>query len=166
MLVFLNGSINSGKTSTAKALAKKIVAEFVDVDTLSATIPNFDFHSAADLEKSMDLAIQTINSYTAEGKDVVANYVVRQEDYERFEDEIDTKEQYFITLSPRLEVAQSKRGSRELKNWEVERIKYHYDTGIATPKFGYIIDNSDIGLDETVDKILEYIGRKDSRPPR
>jgi hypothetical protein len=108
----------------------------------------------------MDLAIEAINASLAKGNDAVANYVVRQKDYDRFEDEIAAKEQYIITLAPRLEVAQSQRGDRVLTNWEVGRIKHHYDTGIASPKFGYIIDNSDVDLDQTVDKILEIINQK------
>ena len=161
MLVFISGSINSGKTTTAKALAEKLDAEFIDVDDLNDTIPNFNL--ANDLDKSMDLAIKTINKSLDKGKAVVANYVVRQQDYDRFKDEINTKEQYVITLAPQLEVAQSKRGDRELTDWEVRRIKHHYDAGIASPKFGYIIDNSDISIDQTVDKIIDIINRKDSR---
>lgn len=108
----------------------------------------------------MDLAIKTINRSLAKGRDVVANYVVRQKDFDRFENEIDTKEQYVITLAPRIEVAQSKRGDRVLTEWEVQRIKHHYTTGIASPNFGHVVDNSDIDIDETIDKILEIIGRK------
>lgn len=155
MLVFISGSINSGKTSTSKALAGKLGAVFVNVDDLNDTIPNFNL--ATDLDKSMNVAIKTINNYTKQGKNVVANYVVRQQDFDRFENEIDTQPQIVITLAPRLEVAQSKRGDRELSEWEVSRIKYHYDTGVASPKFGHIIDNSDITVDETVNEILDII---------
>lgn len=155
MLVFISGSINSGKTSTSKALAKKLGAAFVNVDDLNDTIP--DFNLATDLDKSMNLAIQTINNYTKQGEDVIANYVVRQNDFDRFEHEIETQPQIVITLAPRLEVARSKRGDRELSDWEVSRIKHHYDTGIASPKFGHTIDSSDLTLDETVDSILRII---------
>lgn len=82
---------------------------------------------------------------------------VRQKDFDRFAQEINSKDRYVITLAPRLEVAQSKRGKRELSEWEVARIKYHYDTGVASPEFGHIIDNSEMGVEETVDKILEII---------
>ncbi|MGH7196884.1 MAG: hypothetical protein ACREGJ_03935 [Candidatus Saccharimonadales bacterium] len=153
MLIFVSGSINSGKTTTSKLLADRMGAAFINVDDLNDTIPNFNL--ATDLDKSMDLAIRTINSYTKQGKDVVANYVVRQKDFDRFEKEIETQPKVVITLAPRLEVAQSKRGGRELSEWEVSRIKHHYDTGIASPSFGYIIDNSDMTIDETVDKIME-----------
>jgi broad-specificity NMP kinase len=158
MLVFISGSINSGKTTTSKMLASKLNADFINVDDLNDTIPNFNL--ATDLDKSMDLAIEKINESLNNGRDVVANYVVRQQDFDRFEEEIHTDEQYVITLSPRLEISQSKRGERKLTDWEVQRIKHHYDSGIASPKFGHIVDNSDSTVEETVDKILEIIGNK------
>lgn len=136
-------------------LADKLGAQFINVDDLNDTIPNFNL--ATDLDKSMDLAIQTINEYLDQGKDVVANYVVRQKDYDRLESEVHTDQQFVITLAPRLAVAQSKRGDRELSDWEVERVKYHYDTGVASPDFGDIIDNSDLSIGETVDAILSIV---------
>ncbi|MGB4759081.1 MAG: hypothetical protein WBP26_03405 [Candidatus Saccharimonadales bacterium] len=155
MLVFISGSINSGKTTTAKLLAEKLGADFVNVDDLNDLIPNFNL--ATDLDKSMNLAIEAINKSLASGKPVVANYVLRPKDFDRLQKEVHTKEQHVITLAPHLEVAQSKRGERELTEWEIQRVKYHYDTGIASPKFGHIIDNSDLSIDQTVDKILQII---------
>lgn len=163
MLVFISGSINSGKTTTSKALAQKLGAELVNVDDLNDTIPNFNL--ATDLDKSMDLAIKTINKHTSNGKDVVANYVVRQKDFDRFEVEIETLPQIVVTLAPRLEVAQGKRGERVLSEWEVSRVKHHYDTGIASPKFGHIVDNSDLTVDETVERILEIIATANPKQP-
>lgn len=155
MLVFISGSINSGKTTTSRALAERIGAAYINVDDLNDTIPNFNL--ATDLDKSMDLAIEKINRYAAKGKDVVANYVIRQEDYDRFAYEILATPQYVITLAPSIEVAQSQRGERKLSDWEISRIKYHYDTGVASPSFGHIIDNSNLNLSETVEKILDII---------
>lgn len=127
----------------------------VNVDDLNDTIPNFSL--ATDLDKSMDLAIKTINKSLASGRNVVANYVVREKDFNRFKKEIDTNEQYVITLAPRLEVAQSQRGDRELTEWELQRIKYHYDTGIASPNFGYVVDNSDMSAEETASTIINLL---------
>ncbi|MBC7943203.1 hypothetical protein H7X68_01750 [Candidatus Saccharibacteria bacterium] len=163
MLVFISGSINSGKTTTSKALAKRLGADFLNVDDLNDTIPNFNL--ATDLDKSMDLAIKTINESVVNGKDVIANYVIRQADFDRFNKEINTRQQYVITLAPRLEVAQGKRGGgRILSDWEKQRVKYHYDTGISSPNFGFVIDNSDITVDETVNIILEVISEEGSIP--
>lgn len=155
MLIFISGSINSGKTTTTKALAKKLGAVFINVDDLNDQIPNFNL--ATDLDKSMDLAIETINRHLSLGKTVVANYVVRQRDYDRFAGEINTDKQYVITLAPRLEIAQNQRGERVLSEWEKQRIKYHYNTGVASPSFGIIIDNSGLSVEQTVDKILDLI---------
>jgi len=157
MLVFISGSINSGKTTTSQALAKRLSAAFVNVDDLNDTIPNFNL--ATDLDKSMDLAIATINKYSSEGKDVVANYVVREKDWNRFNKEITTTPQHIITLAPRIEIAQSQRGERILSDWEKSRIQYHYNTGIASPSFGHIIDNSNLTVDETVEKIIAIISQ-------
>lgn len=161
MLVFISGSINSGKTTTSKALAERLGAAFINVDDLNDTIPNFNL--ATDLDKSMNLAIKTVNDYTQQNKDVVANYVVRQKDFDRFANEIETQPQIVITLAPRLEVAQGKRGDRELSEWEVSRVKHHYDTGIASPKFGYTLDNSELTINETVNRILNIIKEAKSK---
>lgn len=62
-----------------------------------------------------------------------------------------------MTVAPRLEVARSNWGDGVLTDWKVQRIKRHYDTGITSPKFGRIIDSSDMSINETVDRILEII---------
>jgi adenylate kinase family enzyme len=155
MLIFISGSINSGKTSTSKLLAERLDAVYINVDDLNDSIPNFNLK--IDLDKSMDLAIKTINKYLDSGKDVVANYVVREKDWKRFKNEINTTPQIIVTLAPRLDIAQSNRGSRTLTSWEIERIKYHYEIGIASPNFGHIIDNSDISIEQVIDKILDIV---------
>ena len=162
MLVFISGSINSGKTTTSKLLAQRLGARFINVDDLNDRIPNFNL--AIDLDKSMDLAIAEINSYLAKGDRVVANYVVREKDWHRLQKEVNTPDIYVVTLAPRLAVAQSKRGDRTLSEWEIARIKHHYDSGIASPSFGHVVDNSDISLNETVDKILAIINEDQARP--
>ena len=145
MLVFINGSINSGKTTVSKLLAEKLRAEFINFDDINDTIPGFDLNK--DIPKTFELGIKKINLLNAKGKDVVANYVVRNEDWERLLNDVDTKKKYLITLAPRLEVAHSNRGARKLTDWEVSRVKFHYDTGIANPKHGITIDNSDIPVE-------------------
>lgn len=162
MLIFISGSINSGKTTTSKLLAERLGWSYINVDDLTDNVDGFDIYTHLDL--AMDLAIAAINADLDKGKDVVANYVVRQVDYNRLLNEINTQPQFFITLSPNLKVAQSQRGDRILNEWEIKRIKSHYDDVIATPDYGYIIDNSDITVDETVDKILEIIDCKSLLP--
>lgn len=147
--------MNSGKTTTSKALAKKLGAAFINVDDLRETITDFKFET--DLDRVMDLAIIEINNQLSLGNNVVANYILRQEDYTRLRHEVNTPDLYVVTLAPRLEVAQSQRGERALNGWEVQRVAHHYKRGIASPSFGCIIDNSELTVDETVNKIMNII---------
>jgi adenylate kinase family enzyme len=157
MLIFISGSINSGKTTTSKLLAEKLGWTNINVDDLTDKVDGFDIYIHLDL--AMDLAIKAINAADAEGKNVVANFVVREKDWKRFEHEINAKPQIFITLSPGLKVAQSKRGNRTLTEWEIKRIKSHYDEGIASPDYGHIIDNSELTVEETVEKIMTLVDK-------
>lgn len=155
MLIFISGSINAGKTTTSKLLAKRLGWSYINVDDLTDKVDGFDIYTHLDL--AMDLAIEAINAAVDEGHDIVANFVIRKEDFARFEHEIHAQPQIFITLSPALEVAQSKRGDRVLTEWETKRIKAHYDEGIAKPDYGYIIDNSSLTPEETVDEIMQIV---------
>ena len=155
MLIFISGSINAGKTTTSKLLAEQLGWVYINVDDLTDKVDGFDIYTHLDL--AMDLAIDAINVATEAGQDVVANFVIRKDDFARFEHEIHVQPQVFITLSPGLEVAQSQRGDRVLTEWEIKRIKAHYDDGIAAPEYGYIINNSSLTPEETVDKILQIV---------
>ncbi len=63
-----------------------------------------------------------------------------------------------FTLEPSLAIAHSDRG-RGLNDWESARIKYHYDTGITSPKFGVVIDTSDMTLEQVADKVLQIVAQ-------
>lgn len=156
MVIFLNGSINSGKTTVGKLLASRLGYEFLDFDDISEAMTNFNLKK--DLPKVFKIGIGRINDLVNDGKNVVAVFVVRPKDYEKLICEVNDKIK-FVTLAPKLEIAVTNRGTRELSEWHKERVKYHYKTGIASPDFGIIIDNSSIKPEETVDKICEQIGQ-------
>lgn len=155
MLVFISGSINAGKTTTSSLLAKKLGWAYINVDDLTDKVSGFDIYKHLDL--AMDLAIQTINKTAIKHTNIVANFVVRKEDYIRLEREVTVHPQVFITLCPGLTVAQSQRGDRTLTDWEVKRIQAHYDQGIASPDYGHIIDNANLTIEETVEQIEALI---------
>ena len=129
-------------------LAKKLEAELIDIDDLNDRIPNFD----------LSIAIDETNKLTRQGKSVVLSYVIRDANRRQVIEGLDDKNPEFITLAPKIGVAQSDRG-RGLSEWEIQRIKYHYDTGIADPGFGKVIDASDLTLEPAVQKILESINK-------
>jgi gluconate kinase len=155
MLICISGSINSGKTTTSKLLAERLGWRYINVDDLTDKVSGFDIYDHLDL--AMDLTVKAINEAVEAGHDVVANFVIRKEDFDRFESEIHAHPQIFITLSPGLEVAQSQRGDRILTEWEIKRIKSHYDSGIAKPDYGYIVDKSSLTPEKTVDEIIKIV---------
>ena len=153
MLIFISGSINSGKTTTSEALAKKLGWEYINVDDITDHIKGFNIYTHLDI--AMDEAIKAINTASEHSKHVVANFVLREQDWKRLEQEVHIHPQVIITLSPPIEVAQSQRGDRVLTDWEIKRIKSHYDDGIASPQYGHTIDNSNLTVSETVDRIID-----------
>lgn len=152
MLIFISGSINAGKTTTSKALAQRLAWEYINVDDLTDKVDGFDIYTHLDL--AIDLTIAAINKLAKDSKNIVANFVIRKEDYPRLQNELQVDSMVFITLNPGLKVAQNQRGDRVLTEWEIRRIKAHHDDGIAQPEYGHIIDNSALTVDETVDKII------------
>lgn len=154
MVIFISGSVNAGKSTTAEVVAKKLHAMFIDFDEVGHEVP--DFVLEKDIPKVISKGIAIINELTDSGKTVVANYVLRPEDYEQLKAGLHDNKQYYFTLAPRLDVAKSDRG-RGINDWESQRIQHHYDTGIHKPGFGEVIDNSDLTLDETADKIIKLV---------
>jgi uridine kinase len=154
MVVFISGSVNAGKSTTSKLLAEKLGAEWIDIDELAHAIPDFDL--SKDIPKAIKIAIEKINQLTASGKNVVANYVLRQVDYKMLHEGIHDKQQYYFTLAPRLDIVRKDRG-RGMNEWEYDRIKHHYDIGIANPKFGEILDTSELTIEEAVQRIINEL---------
>ncbi|MEI7741739.1 MAG: hypothetical protein WCJ29_04500 [bacterium] len=160
MIIFINGSINAGKSTVSKILADKLgSAALLEVDCLR------DFIGWMTLEKSIPInlenAVSLIQNFHRRGIDVVVPYPLSKENYNFLMQELhdfagDIK---VFTLAPTLEVASSNRGRRELTEQERARIKHHYAIGIPTPNFGTIIDNSNETPEETANKILKLLSK-------
>lgn len=158
MIIFINGSINSGKSTVAKILADKIGnAALVEVDQLRDFIGWMPLKDAIPL--NLENTVSVIKNFAKNGLNVIIPYPLGQKNYKYL---LDNLTQYqdqlrFFTLSPALEAALQNRGTRELTDWEKERIKYHYDIGISNPKFGIIIDNTAQTPQQTADEILNSL---------
>ncbi|MEI8249236.1 MAG: hypothetical protein WCG07_01945 [Candidatus Taylorbacteria bacterium] len=160
MIIFLNGSINAGKSTIAKILAHKIPnTALLEIDVLHAMIEWMPIDQAVPI--NLENAISVIRNFYNNGFDVIVPYPLSQKNYEYVISKlksIDTK-LYFFTLAPKIEKALTNRGARELNDWEKERISHHYASGITTPSFGIIIDNSELTPDETAKFILDNIAQ-------
>lgn len=155
MIIFLNGSINAGKSTVAKILAKKISnTALIEVDSLREMIDWMPIDQAISI--NLENAVSVIKNFTKKGFNVVVPYPLSQDNYDYVINELKdiNAKTYFFTLAPKLDKILTNRGYRELNNKERERIKHHYSIGINNPSFGIIIDNTDQNPDETVDYIL------------
>jgi len=158
MIIFINGSINAGKSTVAKLLAKNLEnTALVEIDVLRDMIGWMLIDQAIPI--NLENAISVIKNFVKRELNVIVPYPLSQKNYEYVVDclkDIDVKK-YFFTLAPCLEKAVTNRGTRELDDWERERIAHHYNIGIPNPSFGEIIDNSDQTPEETVKLILTKI---------
>lgn len=158
MIIWVNGSINSGKSTVSKILADKLGnCAIVELDKFREMIEWMPVDKAIPL--NLKNAISSIKIFAEEGLNVIVPYPLSQKNYEGINPELEKLKTklFYVTLSPRLEVVRKDRGERKLDDWERDRIKYHYQIEIHKPKFGKIIDNSNETPEETVKKILEII---------
>lgn len=161
MIILINGTINSGKSTISKLLAKEIpnsvVIEVDDLDRDKQDVPIDDR-----IQLRLERAIEAINKAVREGRSCIVPNPISQEDYNFMLDGLRALNQsiHVFTLNPGLETASKNRGNRELDDWERERIKHHHKIGIHNPDFGVIIDNSKQAPTQTTQEILKQLGVK------
>jgi hypothetical protein len=156
MVIFINGSINSGKTTIAKLLQKKIPnTAHIEVDDLRAFIGWMPLEES--IRINLDNTVLLIDSFSRLGINSVVTYPLSKEDFEYMKERIKARDTiYFFTLNPELRTALSNRG-RKLAEWEKKRIQHHYATKINSPGFGIEINNTHQTPEETADEVLSYI---------
>lgn len=163
MIIIINGSINSGKSTVAKLLAAKLTnTAHIEVDKLREFVDFIPLTSEL-IELNLQNTAAVCRNFIDYGLDVIITYPLSKDNFELLLSAIDMPKQKIvtITLSPRLERALTNRGTRELDDWEVERIKHHYKIGINNPEYeSFVIDNSDQTPEETTAKIIKYIEEK------
>ena len=156
MIIFINGSINAGKSTIAKILASKIPnTANVEIDSFHEFIYWLEIDKAVPI--NLENAVLVINNFAKHGFNVVVPYPLSQNNYEYLKKELTNNELYFFTLSPDIKKAQSDTKDRVLTQWERDRIKHHYDIGISRPAFGKIIDNTNHMPDETAEEIISLL---------
>lgn len=158
MLIFLNGSINAGKSTVAKILAKKISnTALIEIDSLREMIAWMPIDEAVSI--NLENAVSVIKNFAKRNLNVIVPYPLSQNNYDYVVSELKdiNAKIYFFTLAPKLEKILSNRGDRELNEGEKERIKHHYSIGINNPSFGIVIDNTNQTSEETAEEILKNI---------
>ena len=157
MIIFINGSINSGKSTISKLLQHDLEnTAVVEIDSLRAFIEWMPIEQAIPI--NLKNAASIIKNFVKQGLNVIVPYPLSQDNYNYFVENLDgLTKLIFITLSPKLDTVLKNRGDRDLSEWETNRIKHQYKIGINKPDFGEIIDNSEQTPKETIDIINRYI---------
>ena len=161
MIILLNGSINSGKTTVSRQIVRLLPrTAHVEVDTLHDFIEWMPLAEAVPL--NLQNAVAVTRHFVAYGLHVVLSYPLPEEDYDFLMRELRPLGVpiYCITLNPDLADALTNRGTRELTAWELQRIPYHYDTGINSPPFGFVVNNTHQTPEETARQILVLVGEE------
>jgi len=158
MIIFINGSINSGKSTIAKLLVKELPkTALVEIDAFHEMIEWMPIDEAVPL--NLENALTVIRNFISKEMNVIVPYPLSSKNYDFFVaglKDLDI-ETHFFTLAPKLEKTLTNRGTRELNDWERKRIQHHYDVGFHNPNFREIIDNTDQTPEETAKLILNKI---------
>lgn len=158
MIIFLNGSINSGKSTVAKLLVKELPnTALVEIDAFHEMIEWMPIDQSIPL--NLENTVSVITNFVKRNLNVLIPYPLSQKNYDYMVEglkDLNTDIRVF-TLAPQLEKALTNRGARELSDSEKERIKHHYAIGIPNPTFGEIIDNSEQPPVETASHILAKV---------
>jgi hypothetical protein len=136
-VIVLNGSVNSGKTTTGRALAAILPgAVFIDGDDHG--IPN-----SAPFAEMIDRAILWLVDQiaTATMPCLVIAYPLRDSDFALLQQACAARAAtlFVATLAPPLELVLSDRGARQLDDWERNRIREMYAEGYPSRAFSDII---------------------------
>ena len=158
MIIFLNGSINAGKSTVAKLLVKELPnTALVEIDAFHDMIDWMPIDQSIPL--NLENAVSVITNFAEKNLNVVVPYPLSQRNYDYLRESLKDVDAYIhvFTLAPQLEKAVTNRGARELSDWEKERIQHHYAIGISNPTFSEIIDNTNQTPQETMEAILRSL---------
>jgi adenylate kinase family enzyme len=161
MIIFINGSINTGKTTIAKLLGKEIPnSAIVEIDRLHGFIAWMDIRQAVPI--NLENAVSVIKNFANRHFHVIVPYPLSKANYQYILNKLAkfSQEIQVFTLAPKKKVALSNRGSREVNDWEKNRIHIHYKNKLHQPNFGIIIDNSNDTPEQTLKKILSKLELK------
>ena len=155
IVIILNGSVNSGKTVTGRALAAILpAARFIDGDDhgISRSVPFADMLDRAILWAAGQIAV-AIAPY------LVIAYPLRDADFAALQAACAARNArlFVATLAPPLDIVQSDRGSRRLDAWERNRVGEMYAEGYASRAFSDVIVTDVTTPEQTAETLRRHI---------
>lgn len=156
-IIWINGSINAGKSTIAAALHCKIKKSVnIELDHMRHFAENDKLESIA--EYIIKDALELAKNWSERGYLPILTWPLIGDDQIMFDyaKEIGL-EPVMINLVPEKNSIKRNRGERELTEWEMNRIDYMYENNVHKPKFGSLIDNTNQTVEETLKEVMEII---------
>jgi len=162
-IINIGGPPNAGKSTVSKILNKRLPNSiFIEVDDLLSdaehnALPDMKTRIAAHLAR----LYEQLEKLVAEDKYdyVLFAYPMGMTCWNRVNEIAGDKAKFIVvTLSPKMAICQTNRGTRELTTQEVKRIAEMYAEGRnAFPKSDIIIDNTNQTPEQTAKEIAAFI---------
>jgi adenylate kinase family enzyme len=152
--IWISGSINSGKSTVAKILSKELKMAVIELDAFSGFVENFLSFDEY-LKLNYEIFSEIVEVYNKRNIGVIIVYPIGEERFTELKDELNNF--LIFALDPTLEVALTDRGDRKLNDWEIERVKYHYEKNIHNSSFAIRIVTKDKTPEETVTEIISKL---------
>ena len=164
LILNINGPVNAGKSTVSKILVNRLPkAVFIEVDELMSDAE----------QEALGLSLQagwrerhkrlnaklTAFKKSQEYETVIFAYPIADNTYQDWKSMEDDKTRFMnITLAPSLEVCLKNRGTRELTDWEKNRIREMYQEGYQKrPYSDFIINNENQAPEETAEVITRFL---------
>lgn len=159
--IWISGSINSGKSTIASALHKKIKKSVnIELDYLLHFAKNDKLEDISHfiIKDALDLAKKWIGrGYLP----VLTWPLIGEKDIDTmfgYSKELKL-ESIVINLIPEKESIKRNRGKRELTMKELNRIDYMYEQNVHKLPFGFSIDNSKQTIDGTMSEVMSIVNK-------
>lgn len=159
----INGPINSGKSTVSKLLKKQLEnALFIEVDNLMSDAEEKKL--GISMREGWRERLKRLDKIVEQRKKenfryIIFAYPMDEENYQRWCKFADLNTVFLsVTLAPSMEVCLQNRGTRELSEWDKNRIKEMYEANFQAPLHSdLIIDNSEQKPEETVAVIKAFL---------
>ena len=164
LILNINGPMNSGKSTVSKILMNTLPnATFIEVDELMSDEEQEKLGLSLqqgwrERHKRLNQKLQTLKE-SREYETVIFAYPIADNTYQDWKSLEDNQTKFLnVTLAPSLEECLKNRGTRELDDWDRNRIREMYEVGYQNrPYSDFIINNDNQTPEETAEMIKDFV---------
>ena len=164
LILNINGPMNSGKSTVSKILVNMLTnATFIEVDELMSDQKQEQLGLSLKegwVERTKRLNKKLLSLKQSKAfETIIFAYPIADNTYQDWKAMADNQTHFLnITLAPSLEECLKNRGTRELNDWERNRIRQMYEEGYQNrPYSDFIINNDHQTPKQTAEIIKDFV---------